>query len=207
MNKFRFLVLSTALAMSIAAAAMAAASGPNLVQNGTFDNSVAGWTNAGGNPTWSRWSMKLTNDYAGAGNSYYGADYCVHGINQGRIYTTAWDYKVSIDAPTAAGAGVSTEFFSSNDCSGYAIANGDYWTGGAFSPDDGSWVHFQFQKTAPLNARSMRITAFAFKEPGLPSGSIPQKLIVHFDNVSTVQEPIPLEPGGQHVQSLGSSLP
>src|SRR4029079_7062068 len=50
-NKFKTLVLGTAMAVPFATTLLASASPANLIANGTFDSSVAGWDNFPGTPT------------------------------------------------------------------------------------------------------------------------------------------------------------
>jgi hypothetical protein len=188
-NKFKTLVLGTAMAVPFATTLLASASPANLIANGTFDSSVAGWDNFSGNPTLYKHSMQITNGYTGNGNSYYSGWYCIKNVKPGATYETEGDFWVPLDAPANTGADLSTFYYASNDCSGgNLVTGGGGKSGGRTADQRGVWVHVDFKSTAPDAAHSMRVRATAFKEPKAPATSIPAEHVVYFDNISTVQE-------------------
>lgn len=183
MNRIKLLALGAALAVPAIGAVSAGAAGSNLILNGTFDSSVAGWDNFGGHPTLYKSTMQITNDYAGAGNSYYSGWTCV-GVKAGKEYAAKADYWVPEDAPKNSGASLGLHYYESADCSGpNMVAGGGYQSGGKSLLQRGQWEHFSFESTAPAGAKSVRVRATALKEP-LGGGSIAAEHKVYFDNVS-----------------------
>ena len=189
MNRIKLLALGAALAIPAIGAVGAGAAGSNLILNGTFDNSVAGWDNYGGHPTLYKSTMQITNDYAGAGNSSYSGWTCV-GVKAGKEYTVEADYWVPEDAPKNAGASLALHYYESANCSGpNMVTGGGYQSGGKVALQRGNWQHFSFESTAPAGAKSVRVRATALKEPQ-GGGSIAAEHKVYFDNVSMRAEQI-----------------
>ena len=189
MNRIKLLALGAALAIPAIGAVGAGAAGSNLILNGTFDNSVAGWDNYGGHPTLYKSTMQITNDYAGAGNSYYSGWTCVS-VKAGKEYTVEADYWVPEDAPKNAGASLGLHYYEGANCSGpNMVTGGGYQSGGKSLLQRGNWQHFSFESTAPAGAKSVRVRATALKEP-LGGGSIAAEHKVYFDNVSMRAEQI-----------------
>lgn len=189
MNRIKLLALGAALAIPAIGAMSAGAAGSNLILNGTFDSSVAGWDNYGGNPTLYKSTMQITNDYAGAGNSYKSGWTCVS-VKAGKEYTVEADYWVPEEAPKNSGASLGLHYYQSTDCSGAnMVTGGGYQGGGKADLQRGKWQHFSFESTAPAGAKSVRVRATALKEPQ-GGGSIAAEHKVYFDNVSMRAEQI-----------------
>lgn len=189
MNRIKLLALGAALAIPAIGAVSVGAAGSNLILNGTFDSSVAGWDNHGGNPTLYKSTMQITNDYAGAGNSYKSGWTCVS-VKAGKEYTVESDYWVPEEAPKNSGASLGLHYYQSADCSGAnMVTGGGYQSGGKTDLQRGKWQHFSFESTAPAGAKSVRVRATALKEPQ-GGGSIAAEHKVYFDNVSMRAEQI-----------------
>ncbi len=189
MNRIKLLALGAALAVPAIGAMSAGAAGSNLILNGTFDSSVAGWDNFGGNPTLYKSTMQITNDYTGTGNSYMSGWTCVS-VKAGKEYTVEADYWVPEAAPKNSGASLGLHYYQSADCSGAnMVTGGGYQGGGKTDLQRGKWQHFSFESTAPAGAKSVRVRATALKEPQ-GGGSIAAEHTVYFDNVSMRAEQI-----------------
>lgn len=186
MNRYKTLLLGTALAVPFASAVLASAAPNNLIHNGSFDSDVAGWDNYGGNPTLYKNHMKLTNSSANAGSSYAGAWTCVK-VKPETSYATAAEYWVPESAPANTGASLQLHYYSSNNCSGPLLESGAYREGGKLPAQRGEWQEFSFKEKTPDGAHSVRVRASAIKEPP-GGGTIPGTHIVYFDNVSFVEQ-------------------
>lgn len=186
MNRIKLFALGAAMALPAAGVMFASAAPTNLIANGTFDSSVAGWDNYGGNPQFYYKTMKVTNADKGTGNSYRGAWYCVK-VKPGAEYVTEADYFVPASAPEDSGASLQLHYYGTDDCSGGNIANGPYRGSGKLPAQRDDWFHFEFKDTAPDGAHSARVRVSAIKEPS-GGGAIPADHVVYFDNISFVQQ-------------------
>ncbi|MGB4862885.1 MAG: hypothetical protein WBO97_10510 [Tepidiformaceae bacterium] len=183
MNKLKILVLGAAAIIPAAATVLgASALGTNLISNGKFSSNVDGWDGfGGGNPVVSSGHLKVTNSYAGAGNSYASAWYCVSGIDDGKTYTTSVEAFVATTAPAHTGAALQLHYYTGNNCTGVQQA-GPYKEIGKSAGERGDWENMSFNDKVPANMKSVRVRVSAMKEPVLPAVSIPATSVAFFDN-------------------------
>ncbi|MGE3073443.1 MAG: hypothetical protein AB7N24_05065 [Dehalococcoidia bacterium] len=182
MNKLKLFVLSAAAAIPAASMLGASALGANLITNGQFTSNANGWDNYGGNPVAQNGYLKVQNTYTGNGNSYYGAWYCVTGIEAGKSYTASVETYVSKFAPANTGAALQLHYYGGNSCNGSSVSGGEYEEIGKLDADRGHWVPMAFSQVVPNGAHSVRVRVSAIKEP-VPYGSaITKTTSVYFDN-------------------------
>lgn len=184
MNLKKIAILAAAAVVPATSMLLASAGGPNLIANGSFSAGVAGWDSYYGNPQPDNGTMKVTNNYAGTGNSYYSGWYCVKNISAGTNYETSGKYFVPEAAPANSGASLQLHYYASNDCSGSnLVTGGGGQSGGKFAAQRGKWLTFSFESVAPATAKSVRVRATAEKEPQPYSSSIPAPHYVLFDDI------------------------
>ena len=200
MNRRKLSILGIAAAVPAATILLAGASSANLIADPGFDSGVAGWDSFSGNPQHENGTMKVTNNYAGNGNSYYSGWYCVP-VTEGVKYETNIDYFVPSTAPANSGASVQLHYYPTPDCSGGNLTTGGGGqSGGRWPEQRDTWLTFAFESTAPATAQSVRVRATAFKEPQPYSSSIPETHWVYFDNAffgeadTPVEDPTPEPP-------------
>lgn len=183
MKRIKYTLLAAAAAVPLAAVALSSAAGPNLVKNGDFSNGVSSWYDFGTSPVATNGTMQLTNAYAGTGNSYYGAEQCIKGIQAGQEYVATGDVFVANDQPARGMAGLYFHFRDDPNCNGNNLGGGHVANG--YSDDyRGKWVPLQQGLAAPAGAKSLIIVAAAVKEPKVYADSVPEPLVVQFDNIT-----------------------
>ncbi len=183
MNRTKLSLLSlAAAAIPAAGLVLAAAAGPNLLQNGDFSSGVSGWTNYGGNPQAVNGAMQLTNGYQGNGNSYYSALQCVTNIQEGVNYTARGDAYVELGQTPYGAAGIYLHFNTGPNCNGSNLGGG-HVAAGFSDAQRGAWIPLTHSVTAPAGAKSVYIRPTALKEPNPYDSSVPETLVVLFDNL------------------------
>ncbi len=193
MNKLKLLVLSAAAIIPAATMLGASALGANLISNDKFTTNANGWDNYGGNPVAVNGHLKVQNSYAGIGNSYVGAWYCVTGIEAGKSYTTSVQTFVSKLAPAHTGAALGLHYYAGNNCNGADVVGGAYKSAGKVAEQRGHWESISFSQVVPASAKSVRVRVSAIKEPFPYGTTINKTTTVYFDNAyfgrTTVTKP------------------
>jgi hypothetical protein len=183
MNRIKFALLTAAAAIPLAGVMLASAAGPNLVKNGDFTNGVTGWDNFGTAPVAFNNAMQVTNAYAGTGNSYYGAEQCITGIQAGQDYVATAEVFVGDNQPEGGMAGVYFHFRNDPNCNGNNLGGGHMANG--YAPENrGKWVTLTHNVTAPAGSKSLLIVASAVKEPVQYADSVPGSMVALFDNIT-----------------------
>jgi len=199
MKRLKYSILAAAAALPAAGILFASAAGPNLVTNPTFDNDHAGWTPFSISTIgWENGALAVINNYQGTGNSYFSAQQCINGVQEGVDYTFSADAFVGLDQPEPnTRAVLYAYFYPGPDCTGQLMSAGE--SSGASTPAQrGQWITLSKTVTAPAGAQSFYFRPTATKEPKPYASSIPETFTVLYDNFyfgeAEVEQPEPEPP-------------
>lgn len=202
MNRIKIALIGAAAAIPLAGVALTSAAGPNLIKNGDFAGGVANWSSFGSSPSpvAASGAMQVSNPYTGTGNSYYGSQQCVTGIQPGQDYTATADVFVGNDQPARGTAGVYFHFRDDPNCNGNNLGGGHMSAG--YSPENrGKWVSLKSELEAPATAKSLLIVASAVKEPVVYADSVPATMVALFDNMTLTVADVIAQPTATPTQA------
>jgi hypothetical protein len=187
-RKFKFAAIAAAAIVPVAAMALGAlAAGGNLLTNGTFDATTAGWNTVPGLPTanvaWSAGHARVTNTSNLPLSTMAGVAQCVD-IQAAKTYVISGAAYVAGGQDRTGGAETRVFFYGAPDCGGVPITapSGSYL--GSTPETQDTWVEFDDAIASPVGAVSANVTILATKNKAQGLEKDNDSFAVLFDNLS-----------------------
>jgi hypothetical protein len=183
-RNFKLPVLAAAAIVPAAIMVLgAAAAGPNLLANGTFDANVGNWTAAVSPPAtiaWNGGAMTVTNMSAPAATTSGAAKQCVNGVMAGTTYTLKADTFIAPGQKRTGGADTRLFWHAGANCGGATIST----PFGAYTTATGAWVTASSDFVAPAGAMSVEVMLMTNQYAVAAGDDAAAHLATKWDNVS-----------------------